>query len=149
MQSKSDYIYITKFICFRKQFLALWSWDITRIFCVCKVIIKWDNLKKKEMKSVQQPTRAVSPEQDAKSRRCLPCSMSGGYVLVFVGTEPAGIKSEVCPRLKEPNLAPCISYFLPEGSPEANYHANCALVSSWREYIYSLGKEPGKALAPL
>lgn len=100
------------------------------------------------MKSIQQPTGAVSPEQDAKSRRFLPCSMSKGYVLVFVGTEPAGIESEVCPKLKEPNLAPCISYFLPEGSPEANYHANCALVSSWMKYIYSLGKEPGKALAP-
>lgn len=41
------YISITKAICLRKQFLALRPWDVTRIFCVFKVIIKWDNLKKK------------------------------------------------------------------------------------------------------
>lgn len=45
----SGYIYTTKLICLRKQFLALWPWDITRIFCVFKVIIKWDNLKKSEI----------------------------------------------------------------------------------------------------
>lgn len=102
MQSLSGYIYIAKLIRLRKQFLALWPWDITRIFCVFKVIIKWDNLKKMSNLYCSLPERVSrSPEHDAKSMRCLPSSLSWGCVLVFAGTGPAGIMSEVCPRLKE------------------------------------------------
>lgn len=44
---KSGYTYFTKLISLRKQFLALYPWDITETFYVFEVIIKWDNLKKK------------------------------------------------------------------------------------------------------
>lgn len=44
---KFGYTYITKLISLRKLFLALHPWDITKTFYVFKVIIKWDNLKKK------------------------------------------------------------------------------------------------------
>lgn len=66
----SGYIYITKLICLRKQFLALWPWDITRLFCVFKVIIKWDNLKKKWNLYCSLPEQCL---QSTMPKACVVC----------------------------------------------------------------------------
>lgn len=97
----SGYIYITKLFCLGKQFLCLRPWDITRLFCVFKVIIKWDNLKKMwnlYSSLSEQCLQSVMP----KACFACPAACPGGMCLSLWAQGPLASCQKSVPGWKSP-----------------------------------------------